>query len=67
MNEGNKSEVLSDRAMLRGSVRLGRIVKGRRKIRPNAKRPNKKMYEDIIRPNEKKGRILKGITGQKAK
>ena len=32
------------------SVRLGRIVKGRRKIRPN----------------DKKGRILKGITGQKA-
>ena len=25
-----------------GSVRLGRIVKGRCKIRPNAKRPNKK-------------------------
>ena len=37
----------------RGSVRLdrivkGRIVKGRRKIRPKAKKPNKKkLYEDV--------------------
>ena len=58
---GPSAAILAYFRSIFGSVRLGRIVKGRHKIRPH----NKKKC--IIWPNEKKCRILKGITGQKAK